>query len=111
MRKNSLLTAIIFFAMTLFILSCQKQIGDPEANQQPGETNLSNQNSLHGHVTQTKEYSSEVVFKWIDMQLRLMRTSSPFIGGQPAFRPIGYTAIALYESVVGGMPAYQTLSG
>src|SRR6185312_1761917 len=65
----------------------------------------------HGHLKQTKTYSSEVALKWMDMELRLMRTSSPFIGGLPASRPTGYAAIALYESVVPGMPAYQTLSG
>ena len=45
------------------------------------------------------------------MQLRLMRTSNPFIGGLPVSRVFGYTGIALYESVVPGMPAYQSLSG
>ena len=60
---------------------------------------------------QTNRYSSEVALRWIDMQLELIRTSSPFIGGLPPSRPFAYTGIALYESVVNGMPAYQTLSG
>jgi hypothetical protein len=68
-------------------------------------------NKTHGHLTQTKTFTSDVVYKWIDMQLRLMRTSSPFIGGLPVSRIFGYTSIALYESVVPGMPAYQSLSG
>jgi hypothetical protein len=95
MRKNILLMTIIFFTMTFFIVSCQKQIGDPAAKQPAEETSSANQNSLHGHLKQTKEFSSEVVFKWIDMQLRLMRTNP--IGVQTT-RILGYTGIALYES-------------
>ena len=100
---------MIFCVIFTFVLSaCQKQLDQPQA---PMESVNQANKSGHGHLKQTKEYSSEVVFKWMDMQLRLMRTSAPFIGGLPAFRPIAYSGIALYESVVGGMPAYQTLSG
>jgi hypothetical protein len=64
-----------------------------------------------GYSGQTNNYSSEVVFKWIDMQLRLYRTNPTSIGGLPPARYYAYSAIALYESVVPGMPSYQTLSG
>jgi hypothetical protein len=101
--------ALLLFGLVILI-SCQKEIDKP-VRQQPEEANSANQNSLHGHKKQTKEFPSDVVIKWMDMQLRLMQTSSPFIGGLPAFRPIAYSGIALYESVVPGMPAYQTLSG
>jgi hypothetical protein len=60
---------------------------------------------------ETSKYSSEVALKWMDMQLRLFRTNPTFIGGFPPHRYMAYTAIALYESVVQGMPAYQTLAG
>jgi len=60
---------------------------------------------------QANTYSSEVVLKWIEMQLELIRTSSPFIGGLPPSRPFAYTGIALYEAVLPGMPAYRTLCG
>jgi hypothetical protein len=45
------------------------------------------------------------------MQLRLMRTNPTPLGGVPPQRYFGYSAIALYESVVPGMPAYRSLSG
>ena len=45
------------------------------------------------------------------MQLRLYRTNATPIGGLPPARYFAYSAIALYESVVPGMPSYQTLSG
>jgi len=110
MRKKLLHAILILSCASLLIIACQKETQQP-SNANEELSTVANQNSTHGHLVQTKEYSSDVVFKWMDMQLRLMRTSSPFIGGQPAFRPIGYTGIALYESILPGMPAYQTLSG
>lgn len=67
-------------------------------------------NGHSGHLKQTKAYSSEVAFKWMDMHLRLIRTNEKPLGGLPPLRFFGYCGIALYESVVPGMPAYQTLS-
>ena len=101
-RKWILLTSISVFIFS----ACQKQIDQPASQDQVAAASKD-----HGHLKQTNTYSSDVVYKWMDMQLRLMRTSSPFIGGLPVSRIFGYTGIALYESVVPGMPAYQSLSG
>jgi hypothetical protein len=60
---------------------------------------------------ETSTYTSEVALKWMNMQLRLFRTNPTFLGSFPPHRFLGYTAVALYESVVQGMPTYQTLSG
>lgn len=101
---------ILLTIISIFIFSaCQKRIDQPFTQEEIASA--ANSNRQHGHLQQTKTYSSEVVNKWIDMQLRLMQTSSPFIGGLPVSRVFGYTGIALYESVVPGMPAYQSLSG
>lgn len=62
------------------------------------------------HLKQTESFSSDVTFKWMDMHLRLIRTNATPLGGLPPLRFFGYCGIALYESVVPGMPAYQTLS-
>lgn len=96
-------------ACVVIFVSCQKDIQQQPINEEIATA--PNNNSQHGHLKQTNTYPSEVVTKWMHMQLRLMQTSLPFIGGLPAFRPIAYSGIALYESVVPGMPAYQTLSG
>jgi len=107
MKKISLI-AVAFVVMTLFVISCQKQIDKPY---QPAEENNSaNPGNAHGHLKQTKEYSSEVALKWIDMQLRVIRTTA----GMPPptnSRLFAYAGVAFYESVVPGMPAYQSLSG
>ena len=98
---------MLFAVISTFIFSaCQKKIDQPSKQEE-----IVANSSIQGHLQQTSNYPSKVVFKWIDMQLRLMRTSSPFIGGLPVSRVFGYTGVALYESVVPGMPAYQSLSG
>jgi hypothetical protein len=108
MKKLITPVALIFGAIIL-LNSCQKEM---ESQQKWGENDsFTNAERIHGHLQQTKTYSSEVVFKWMDMQLHLFRTNPTPIGGLPPARYFGYSAIALYESVVQGMPAYKSLSG
>jgi len=101
MKKLVTPVAIIFMATTL-LNSCKKW---------EDIVSSENLNRSHGHLEQTKAYSSEVAFKWMDMQLRLIRTNPTPLGGVPPQRYFGYSAIAMYESVVPGMPSYQSLSG
>ena len=66
--------------------------------------------NLNGHLQQTKTFSSDVAQKWHDLQLRVLRLpagANPF--GLNGNRIFAYCGIALYESVVPGMPAYQSL--
>ena len=107
MRKKILSIIAATFIMTLFISSCQKGIDRPYQPKSEERTAANNSNA-YGHLKQTKEYSSEVVTKWMNMQLRVIRTTA---GMPPATnsRLFGYSGVALYESVVPGMPAYQTL--
>src|SRR5437762_6194008 len=107
MQKNFLSMAVIFFTMPLFITSCQKQIDQPAKQEEIAAKANSNN---HGHLTQTNTYTSDVVVKWMDMQLRLMRTATG-IPNNAFARPYAYSGIALYEAVVPGMPAYQSLEG
>jgi hypothetical protein len=99
--------AIFIMAITLFN-SCKKEFDSQHSWDLAPKSNF---DLTHGHLLQTKTYSSEVVFKWMDMQLYLFRRNPTFIGGLPPERYYAYSAIALYESVVPGMPAYRTLSG
>ena len=97
------------FIVTGSLFACKKNIDQPATQEELELSTKSNKG--HGHLKQTKTYSSEVVLKWMDMQLRLFRTNATPLGGLPPQRFYAYSAIALYESVVPGMPAYQTLSG
>jgi len=60
---------------------------------------------------QTQSYSSDVVSAWLDVQVSMLfaQTGNPF-GFNPS-RYMAYCGVALYESVVPGMPAYQSLHG
>jgi hypothetical protein len=107
--KPSSARYLFFLATSFLFFSCQKQIDKPA---QPEEVAASaNNNSGHGHLKQTKEYSSDVAQKWLDMQVRNFRLPAGPNIGLNGHRYFGYAAIALYESVVPGMPAYQSLAG
>ena len=104
----SLVKRIAAVAIILFVYSsCQKETNRQPSLQEefPTATNQSN-----GHLQQTKTFSSEVARKWQDLQNRFLRTptnANPF--GRHGHRWFAYCGIALYESVVPGMPAYQSL--
>ena len=95
----------IFLSVLFF--SCQKQIDRPAK-----ENKLTQRakNSINGHLKQANTFSSDVVLKWIDLNRRILLTTSRVAPGVRVNREFGYTGIALYESVVPGMPSYQSLS-
>ena len=64
----------------------------------------------HGHLKQTKDFPADVALAWMKMHLELNRTS-PAPLRLNGYRFMPYCAIALYESVVPGMPAFRSLSG
>src|SRR5688572_24473095 len=107
--KNHKLYSTSLFLVIVFIFSLRKE-SDRE-REHKSKMHYASPDINHRVPIQTNAYSSEVVLQWMDMQLELMRTSSPFIGGLPPSRPFAYTGIALYEAVVRGMPAYQSLCG
>src|SRR6187401_1906341 len=103
----NLTKSIAIFAIILFACSsCKKEIDrQPSLEEVPTAISQSN-----GHLQQTKTFSSDVARKWQDLQNRFLRTptnANPF--GRHGHRWFAYCGIALYESVVPGMPAYQSL--
>ena len=66
----------------------------------------------NGHLKQTNSFSSDVAIQWLNVQLEMLKIPLPAgTGSQATDRCQAYCGIALYESVVPGMPAYQTLVG
>ncbi len=55
-------------------------------------------------------YSSGVVYDWMALDLQLIQLT-PGFSPPVAARALGYVGLALYESVVPGMPGYQSLAG
>jgi hypothetical protein len=58
----------------------------------------------------TKEYPNEVATAWFNLQLYLIPNTYGFTP-PVASRALGYSGLTLYESVVNGMPDYQSLTG
>lgn len=110
-NQNSVSKWLMLLSIPIFgLYSCQKDIKELPT-QQENALRINN-NSLQGHLKQTKTFSSEVVIKWLNMQLDMLRVPlAAGTGSQASDRVLAYNGIALYESVVPGMPAYQSLTG
>ena len=113
--KTVRLTTIALWLITItsasFIFSaCQKQIDQKHS---PEEIALeANKAKEHGHLNQTKTFSSDVIVQWLNLQLEMLRVPlAPGTGSQGADRAQAYCGIAAYEAVVNGMPAYKSLYG
>ena len=97
--------SLVFFGL----ISCQKV--NKELSK-PGEIVSAQKNTKeNGHLKQAKTFSSDVVVRWLNMQLDMLRVPlAAGTGSQGADRAQAYCGIATYESVVPGMPAYQSLA-
>ncbi|MES2648241.1 MAG: vanadium-dependent haloperoxidase [Bacteroidota bacterium] len=89
----------------LFATSCQKQYDQLARN-------VTVTKKDQGHLKQTNTHSSEVVIKWLNVQAEMLKVPlAPGATTQGAERAMAYCGIAAYESVMPGMPAYQSLGG
>ena len=101
LTKTSLLFSLVIF------VSCQKGIEKQSTQKEEFATGA---NQTNGHLMQTNKFPATVAQKWQDLQNRFLRTptnANPF--GRHGHRWFAYCGIALYESVVPGMPSYQSL--
>lgn len=111
--KNIVLTKGYFIAFAiaclLLLAGCQEESVRKES-QNPG-VSATKSSQLQGHLKQTKTYSAEVLTRWLGVQKSMLYVAAgnPF-GLNPA-RYMAYCGVAAYESVVPGMPAYQSLHG
>jgi hypothetical protein len=102
MRNTSLSFVLL---LSLFFWSCQKDISkEPQYSEKAKAV----AGSDRGHLVQTKTFSSDVAQDWLDMELRLQWANTYALNGNRFF---AYLGVALYESVVPGMPAYLSLEG
>jgi hypothetical protein len=113
MKKLSVAAALL-----LFLFSCQKETKQVTSQEEiatalnNNKDTSNNNNNEYGHLKQAKEYSSDVVVRWLNMQLDMLRVPlAPGTGTQDAARCQAYCGIAAYESIVPGMPAYRSLYG
>ena len=107
MKNTFIKNATRVFIFILLFSSCQKQISKSELQEEI--PTAANSQARHGHLKQTKTFSSDVAIKWMNMQIDLMRKTTT-VGNVAFSRHYAYSGIALYESVVPGMPAYQSIA-
>lgn len=101
---------LLALGLSLFaIISCQKETRQAPTSEEFSST--ASNAGRYGHLKQTKTFSADVVIRWLNMELDMLRVPlAPGTGSQGADRALAYCGIAAYESVVQGMPAYQTLT-
>ena len=110
-RFSKSLAWLTMLCLVVFI-SCQKQVDKSSSQSHSEEVGAANKNKEHGHLQQTKTFSSDVVIKWLNLDQDLLRLPLPTgTTAQGGERILAYSGIALYEAVVNGMPGYQSLSG
>lgn len=105
MKKE--LIKVFLLAGLIVLFGCKKDI--TKINQESGIVSAPSQlDKLQGKA---KKYSSEGVRDWMALQLKILRSTTvtpPVINNSRYF---AYTGIALYESLVPGMPKYRSLVG
>lgn len=101
--KHVHLRSALLFAFLLFFVSCNKM------HDQFHE--IFHKDPKAGPSEPANKYSSDVVVKWIDMKTRIFL--QPQVYQRPGTQSLvvrfyAYLGVALYESVVPGMPSYQS---
>ena len=105
MKKKIIYAILLIAFLSVFNFSCQK-----ETRQLPVQEEIAsapnNNGAEKGHLKQTKTFSSDLVVRWINVQLDMLRLPLPAgTGTAGTDRAQAYSGIALYEAVVNGMPA------
>lgn len=98
------LTAFLLFFLFTGITSCKKE------NSEISVANVKTEQdyiALSKAMPHTKNYSGEVAYKWFNLIADISRTH-PYSPVQSS-RIFAYTGLALYESVLPGMPSYQSM--
>lgn len=106
MKKN-ISFALAFISLMFLQFGCQKEVS---VATKETTSSLAARNSDQGHLKQTKTFSSDVAIQWMNMQVTQMRNYPGVIGNVAYSRHYAYSGIALYEAVVPGMPAYQSIA-
>jgi membrane-associated phospholipid phosphatase len=66
--------------------------------------------AAHAQPREASQHSANVAIDWFQLDLQLIQ-QTPGFSPPVAARALGYLGLALYESVVPGMPAHRSLAG
>ena len=87
--------AVLTLATTLLLSACNHDADQPDPTSASATADT---------------YAADVATKWADAELLLIKNGAGFTPPVAA-RAIAYSGVALYEAVVPGLPAYQSLAG
>lgn len=104
MKAKQMITTSLFFLMMITV-SCEKEIS-PVAEQREQPV-LQKKSAPITILPFTKKYDAGVPTAWFSLLADLSR-STPYPPPQ-IIRILSYSGMALYESVVPGMPSYQSM--
>jgi len=98
MRHNKL----FFLLLLLFALGCKKtELSSSASTETAGSIS-----KIRAALPHTKQFNAEVATTWYTLLTRISRYT-PF-QPPPTIRLFAYSGLALYESVVPGMPSYRS---
>jgi hypothetical protein len=103
--KKFLVGTVTFLLFATLFVSCQKQ--DLTVNNEEAVSEMPANDAAGVALPHTKQYSAEVATGWFNLLTEITRTKPYFVG--QALRIFAYSGVALYESVVPGMPSYQSI--
>lgn len=110
MKKKIHHAILLLITFSFFHFSCEKEPAQSVNGKLSSEIAFARNGEVNGHLQQTKTFSSDVAIHWMDMQVKQMRAYPGIIGNVAYSRHYAYSGIALYEAVVPGMPAYQSIA-
>jgi hypothetical protein len=84
---------MLFTLLTFIIVSCDDA---PPVNP----------NAEHAGLTPIKKYSGDLAVKWNQLEMKITRATAGFNGS----RVFAYSGLTLYESIVEGIPGYQSVA-
>lgn len=109
MRKKIVYAVFLLGLVCSLNYSCRKQ---PAAPNDEELTMESGRGKHSGPSVPAGRFSSDVIIKWLNVQLEMLRVPlAAGTGSQAAERVQAYCGIAAYQSALPGMPGYQSLEG
>ncbi|HVG16485.1 MAG TPA: vanadium-dependent haloperoxidase [Chitinophagaceae bacterium] len=95
MRRNFFKAILLLTLVSVYTVACQRD-----------------KDKYHDQLKGTKTFDAEVVIRWLNMQLQMVKVPlAAGTGSQATDRAQAYCGIALYEAVVPGMADYRSLAG